>query len=210
MKKFVLTTASVLLFALAMGHDAYSLESLTQNDFLTAESLDPGMTQTGVHFSLGEDYKSYYPEIRYGLGAFMEIGVKFGATTVDVGPEDKIGGLVGVDLKYQLVKVADGIPIDMAVDLGYDNHLINSKNVSEISFSTIVSRGLPLTERGYKFTPYGGLEMAARYGSYFPQNDTLVFVFAGFEWKISAKFMIDMEIKVGDSNVGGVGIKFEY
>ena len=34
-------------------------------------------------FYLGEDYKSYYPEIRYGLGAMTEVGVKFGATSAD-------------------------------------------------------------------------------------------------------------------------------
>jgi len=43
----------------------------TQNLFITAESLDPGMTQTGIFFTRGEHYENYYPEIRYGLGALL-------------------------------------------------------------------------------------------------------------------------------------------
>lgn len=210
MKRVLVVSLLTALAVCAGGREAFSLETLTQNKFMTAESVDAGMTQTGIHFTLGEDYKSYYPEIRYGVGAMMEVGVKFGVTTADTGPTDKIGALVGADLKYQLVKVAEGIPVDMAVDLSFDNHLINSKNVSEVSFSTIISKGFPLTERGYKLTPYGGLEMAAIYGSFFSNDDTLVFVFGGLEWKISQKFMMLMELKVGDSTSGGVGIRFEY
>lgn len=182
----------------------------TQNEFTTAESLDPGMTQTGIHFTLGEDYKSYYPEIRYGLGAFAEAGVKFGATAADIGAENKLGALIGGDFKYQLIKQTEGIPLDMAVDLGFDNTIISSKNASEITFSTIVSRSLLLIERGYKLVPYGGLEMSAIYGSAVPKKDTSVYLFAGLEWKLSQKFMLMLEYKGGDNHLGGFGIRFEY
>ena len=182
----------------------------TQNEFTTAESLDPGMTQTGIHFTLGEDYKSYYPVIRYGLGALAEVGVKFGATSADFGPDNKLGALIGIDLKYQLVKETEGIPLDMAVDVGFDNTIINRKNASEVTFSTIFSKGFPLTERGYKFIPYGGLEMSALYGSAVPENDTSFYLFAGIEWKLSQKFMVLLEFKGGDDNLGGVGVRFEY
>ena len=182
----------------------------TQNEFTTAESLDPGMTQTGIQFTLGEDYKSYYPEIRYGLGALTEVGVKFGVTSADIGPDTKLGALVGADIKYQLVKETEGIPLDMAVDLGLDNTIISKKNASEVTFSTIFSKGFPLTERGYKFIPYGGLEMSAIYGSYVPENDTSIYLFGGFEWKLSQKFMMLLELKGGSSTLGGISIRFEY
>lgn len=192
------------------GVQAKVFETLNQNEFMTAESMDAGMTQSGVHFTLGEGYKSYYPAIRYGMGALMEVGVRFGATTADVGAEDKIAALVGADIKYQLVKRSEGIPIDMALDLGFDTHLISGKNVSEVTFSTIFSSGIPLTDRGYKLTPYGGLEMSALYGSYLGNNETDLYVFAGLEWKVSQKFMILAELKTGDNTLGGVGIRFEY
>lgn len=190
--------------------EARAFTHFSQNEFTTAESLDPGMTQTGIHFTMGDHYKSYYPEVRYGFGALLEIGVKFGVSSVDTGAENKVAGLGGVDLKYQLVKEAEGIPLDMAVVLGFDNTILNSKNASEVTFSTIASKGFPLTERGYKFIPYGGLEMSSIYGSYLSRNDTSVYVIGGFEWKISRKFMLLLEVKGGDSVLGGAGIRFEY
>lgn len=207
MKKATLVIMFALFFS---ATPAFAFIHFTQNEFMTAESLDPGMTQTGIHFTLGEDYKSYYPVIRYGLGAMTEVGVKFGATTADYPGETKLGGLIGIDLKYQLIKETEGIPLDMAVDLGYDNTIISNTNASEITFSTILSKNLPLAERGYKLVPYGGLEMSALYGSAVPKNETSIYLIAGLEWKLSQKFMILLEYKGGDSNLGGFGIRFEY
>jgi hypothetical protein len=182
----------------------------SQNEFTTAESLDAGMTQAGVHFTIGDHYKSYYPEIRYGLGAMMEVGVKFGAALVSMDSSDSLGALVGVDLKYQLIKETDGVPVDLSVDLGLDNTLLHNKNASELTFSTIVSKGFPLTDRGYKFIPYGGLQMAALRGSLPDDNTTSVYLFGGIEWKMSQKFMLLLELKAGPSMVGGAGVRFEY
>lgn len=195
---------------------ALAFVHFTQNEFTTAESLDPGMTQTGVHFTLGDHYKSYYPAVRYGLGASAEVGVRVGATSArfgyndKFGPDDKLGAMIGADLKYQLIKETEGIPVDMAVDLGLDNTIINSKNASEVTFSTIFSKGYPLTEQGYKITPYAGLEMSAVYGSLVPRDDTSFYIFAGLEWKMSQKSILFLEFKGGDNNLGGLGIRFEY
>jgi hypothetical protein len=213
MKKIIIVLSFGVLAMSAVRADADPFKGiLTQNEFTSAESIDPGMTQTGIHFTLGDNYRSYYPAFRYGLGAFFEVGVKFGVTTVDVGPEDKLATLVGVDMKYQLVKETEGIPIDMAVDLGFDTHIISDGNLSELTFATIFSKGFPLTERGYKFTPYAGIEMSSTYGSslYLTSDETNVYVFGGMEWKISQKFMIVAEIKAGDIILGGAGIRFEY
>jgi hypothetical protein len=212
MKRTQKHMAWLLFFALMMfASGASAAVNLTQNEFTTAESLDPGMTQSGIHFTLGEDYKSYYPEIRYGLGALFEVGLKFGATSVDINNDkDKLGALVGVDLKYQLIKETDGIPMDLAVDLGFDNTIINSKNASEVTFSTVVSKSFALTDRGYKFIPYGGFEMSALYGSLIDDNDTSLYAFGGLEWKLSQKFMLLLEVKAGSSTLGGAGIRFEY
>jgi len=221
LKKSLLTAISFLLF---FAGQAGAFPNFTQNEFTTAESLDPGMTQTGMNFTLGDHCKTFYPEIRYGLGALMEVGVKFGVVSASFNPSlldlrmepkqtqgDKLGALVGIDLKYQLIKESDGIPLDLAVDLGLDNTIINSSNASEVSFSTILSKSFPLTERGYKFSPYGGLEMASLYGS-LPglKDETALYIFGGFEWKLSQKFMIMMELKTGDHTQGGLGIRFEY
>jgi hypothetical protein len=201
--------ASILAAAMLAAGPAAAYPRLSQNEFTTAESLDPGMTQTGIQFSLGDHYKSYYPSVRYGMGAMLELGAKFGVTSVRLPPEDKLGALVGVDLKYQLVKETEGIPLDLAVDLGLDNTLINEKNASELKFSTIVSRNFPLTDRGYKLVPYGGLTMSSLSGSLI-DGTTFVNAFAGLEWKLSQKFMLLIELKAGDSTVGGAGIRFEY
>jgi hypothetical protein len=198
-----------ILFILSAGQ-ATASQRFSQNEFMTAESLDPGMTQAGVNFTLGDHYRSYYPEIRYGLGALMEVGVKFGATSARVSDEDKIGALVGVDLKYQLIKEAEGIPIDLSVDLAFDNTIISSRNASELTFSTIVSKGFPLTERGYKLIPYGGLSMSSLNGSLPDRSGTALYVFGGLRWKLTQKFMAHLEVKTGDSTMGGVGISFEY
>jgi hypothetical protein len=210
LKKSLLTAISFLLM-LCVGQ-AWAFPNFTQNEFTTAESLDPGMTQTGMNFTLGDHYKTFYPEIRYGLGALMEVGVKFGVTSASLNTRgDKLGALVGIDLKYQLIKEADGIPLDLAVDLGFDNTIINSSNASEVSFSTILSKSFPLTERGYKLSPYGGLEMSSLYGS-LPglKDETSLYIFGGLEWKLSQKFMMMMELKTGDHTQGGIGIRFEY
>ncbi len=208
MKKIVALFIFTVLTASAGQASAFT--HFTQNEFMTAESLDPGMTQSGIHFTLGDHYENYYPEVRYGLGALLEVGVKFGVTSAEINSENKLGALAGVDLKYQLIKETEGIPLDMAVDVGFDNVIISRKNSSELSFSTVFSKSFPLTDRGYKFTPYGGLEMAALYGSAVPNNDTSVYCFGGLEWKLSQKFMVMLEFKGGKSNVGGVGIRFEY
>ena len=210
-KKHVIALGVIILLALAAGSvRADSVETLNQNVFTTAESLDAGLTQAGVHFTLGESYRSFYPAFRFGLGGLAEIGVKFGATTADVGPEDKVALLAGADVKYQLIKQTEDIPVDMAVDLGFNTHLISGKNISDITFSTIFSRSYPLSERGYKVTPYGGIELSVLYGSYFPENETDYYVFVGAEWKLSQKSMFYAELKAGAHTLGGLGIRFEY
>lgn len=210
MKKALIPVVIILCTMLAFAGQAAAYHFYAQNEFITAESLDPGMTQTGINFSLGDHFKSYYPDVRFGLGALMEVGVRFGATSTSINAKDKLGALVGADLKYQLVKESDGIPLDLAVDLGINNTIIDSKNASELTFATVVSRSFPLTDRGYKFVPYGGLAMSALYGSLPPRDDAYVNAFAGIEWKVSQKFMIMLELKGGKTTVGGASIRFEY
>ena len=204
----------VLLPVLALllsANSSFALQSVTQNEFTTAESLDPGMTQAGVFISRGNKYLSFAPAFRYGLGAFFEVGIRAGAITVDIGTKDKLSALVGGDLKYRLIKQTDDITVDLAVDLGFDTTFISGDNISELSFSTVVSRGIPLTERGYKVTPYAGAEVSAQYSSSrYAKDETNFFAFGGAEWKISQKFMLTAELKGGSSTIGGIGIKFEY
>ncbi len=205
----VLFTFMVLLL---FAGPASAFIHYTENTFTTGESLDPGMTQMGIHYSQSTDhYESFYPTIRYGVGGLLEIGGRFGVTSAEIDPATtKLGGLVGLDLKYQLIKETEGIPLDMAVDLGWDDHFINHQNASEVTFSAIFSKGIPLSERGNKFVPYAGLEMAALYGSAIPQSDTTMYVFGGIEWKLTQQFMIMLEAKDGESFIGGIGIRFEY
>jgi hypothetical protein len=212
--------ALIVLFA----GQAFALESLSQNEFTTAESLDPGMTQAGIFLTAGNNYLSYYPAFRYGLGSFFEVGARVGAISMDVsapliygidGPTtNKLSALVGADVKYQLIKQTEDIPVDMAVDLGIDATSISGNNVSELSFATTVSRGFTLTETGYKLTPYGGIELSSQYSSsdYINNNEnkTNLYAFGGVEWKLSQKFMMIAEIKSGSSTLGGFGIRFEY
>jgi hypothetical protein len=210
MKKIVLFTLALSTALLFAAGGAFAIPHFTGNEFTTAESLDPGMMQTGINFTLGDHYTSYFPEIRYGMGAFLEFGVRFGATSARLDNGENLGAMVGADLKYQLVKEAEGIPVDVAVDLALDNTIISSKNASELTFATIISKGLPLTDRGYKLVPYGGLAMSAQYGSLPNKSESYVNAFAGIEWKMTQKFMILLEFKAGDQMTGGAGIKFEY
>jgi hypothetical protein len=199
------------IFLILSAGQAGAETNYNQAEFTTAESLDAGMTQAGVDFTFGDHYRNFYPEIRYGLGAMMEVGVKFGFTSVSIDSSDnKAGALIGGDFKYQLIKETTGIPIDLAVDLGFDTVIINSKNASVTSFSTIISKGFPLTDRGYKLIPYGGLELAVLRGSLPENGNTTMNVFGGLEWKVSQKFMILLEVKTGPSTMGGAGIRFEY
>ena len=199
------------IFLILSAGQAGAATNYNQVEFTTAESLDAGMTQAGVNFTFGDDhYKNFYPEIRYGLGAMMEVGVKFGFTSVSIESSDKAGALIGGDFKYQIIKETEGIPIDLAVDLGFDTVIINSKNASVTSFSTIISKGFPLTDRGYKFIPYGGLELAMLRGSLPEDGNTSMNVFGGLEWKVSQKFMLLLEVKTGHNTMGGAGIRFEY
>jgi hypothetical protein len=208
MKKIVSLCAGIMLVLVAGQVGATT--RFTQAEFTTAESLDSGMTQAGIQFTLGDHYKNYYPEVRYGLGAMMEVGVKFGLTSASIDSGESVGALVGADFKYQIIKETEGVPIDLAVDLGLDNTFIHSKNATVTSFSTIVSKGFSLADRGYKFTPYGGLEMAVLRGSLPDDNNTSLNVFGGLEWKLSQKFMILLELKSGSKLMGGAGIRFEY
>jgi len=207
MKKIFFFIVAILMLS---AGGASASQHFTLNEFMTAESLDPGMTQTGIDFTLSEHYTSYYPEIRYGMGAMLELGVRFGATEARLDNGQDLGVLVGGDLKYQLIKVDEGIPVDLSVDLALDNTIISSKNASELTFATIASRSIALTDRGYKIVPYGGLAMSAQYGSLPGKNESYVNVFVGLEWKLTQKFMVLLELKGGDQTTGGVGIKFEY
>lgn len=201
----------LLMILLMSGERCWAApEAFTQNEFTTAESLETGMSQTGIHFTIGHGYQSYYPTIRYGLYSLLEIGAKFGVATTDTGTEDKIGALVGIDLKYQLIKETEGVPVDMAIDVGFDSVFISGGSAHELTFSTIVSKSLPLTEKGYKITPYGGVELASENGSYHDKHDTNVFVFGGVEWRLTQKFMLLAEIKTGEFTLGGAAMKFEY
>jgi hypothetical protein len=210
-RQSVVALGAIIMIAFAAGSaDAKPVQTLSQNAFMSAESLDPGMAQAGFHFTAGEGYQSFYPAIRYGLGAFFEIGGRFGLTSADVGAEDKVAELLGVDLKYQMIKETEGVPVDMAVDIGYDTHFINSKNVSELTFTALFSKAFPLTERGYKITPYGGLQFTSLSGSYVDERETDYYVLGGMEWKLTQKSMLYMEIKAGANTLGGIGIRFEY
>ena len=208
MKKIFLLCIGIMMI-LSAGQVGASTR-FTQAEFTTAESLDAGMTQAGVNFTLGDHYKNYYPEVRYGLGAMMEVGVKFGIVSASIDSSESVGALIGADFKYQIIKETEGVPIDLAVDLGLDNTIIHKKNATVTTFSTIVSKGFPLTDRGYKFVPYGGVEMAVLRGSLPDDNNTSVNVFGGLEWKLSQKFMILLEVKSGSHPMGGAGIRFEY
>jgi len=210
MKPFVVLLVFVLLSLAAGSGYAENVKTLSQNVFTTAESLEAGLTQAGVHFTRGESYQSFYPAFRFGLGGLAELGVRFGATTADVGSEDKVAMMAGADVKYQLIKQTEGILVDMAVDLGFDTNILNSKNISELTFSAIFSRSYPLSERGYKATPYAGVQLAVINGSYFPKSETDYYVFGGVEWKASQKSLFYAELKAGDHTVGGIGIRFEY
>lgn len=203
----VAVTFSALLHGTAF---AKPVKTLSQDLFMTAESIDAGMTQAGAHFTAGEGYQSLYPAFRFGVGAFIELGLRVGVTSADVGVEDKLATLIGGDIKYQIVKQTEGVPVDMAFDLGFDNHFLNSKNVSELSFSVIFSRAIPLVDRGYKLTPYGGVALSSIYGSYFNKRETDYYGIAGLEWKITQKSMLYCELKAGDNLLGGVGVRFEY
>ena len=200
----------VLLALAASSANADSVKTLSQNVFATAESLDAGLTQAGVHFTRGESYQSFYPAFRFGLGGLAEIGVRLGATTADTGSEDKVAMMAGADVKYQLIKQTEGILVDMAVDLGFDTNILSSKNISELTFSAIFSRSYPLSERGYKVTPYGGVQLAVINGSYFPKSETDYYVFGGAEWRVAQKTMFYAELKTGNHTLGGIGIRFEY
>lgn len=207
-----LLTAGVIIAALFLHEtgQAKPIETLSQNLFMTAESIDAGMTQSGIHFTAGEGYQSFYPSFRFGLGGSLEAGVRVGATNADVGPEDKLALLVGGDVKFQLIKQTEGIPLDMAIDLGFDNHFLSGNNLSELTFSALFSRSFPLIDRGYKITPYGGLEFSSLYGSYVSERETDFYALAGLEWKLTQKSMFIMEFKAGDNMAGGIGIRFEY
>jgi hypothetical protein len=207
MKKHLVCIAIVMMTVLFAGQAGAN--SITQNEFITAQSLDSGMTQAGVFFSLDKHYQSFYPAVRYGLGALFEIGGKVGAVT-NMDPGNKNGAFVAVDLKYQFIKQTEGIPIDMAADIGFDTILVSRRNVSELKFSTIFSRGFTLMDRGYKFTPYGGLQVSALYGSFLHDDHVDFNAIAGLEWKISQKFMVLLELKGGTTLVGGVGVRFEF
>ncbi len=210
MRNVVVLFTFMAVFMLSAG-PASAFTHWTENTFATAESLDPGMTQMGIHYSQSTDhYESFYPSVRYGLGALFEIGGRFGVSSADFDSQTKLGGLVGVDLKYQLVKETEGIPLDMAVDLGWDDHFINHQNASEVTFSAIFSKGIPLSDRGNKFIPYAGLEMVALYGTAVPKSDTTMYAFGGIALKLTQQFMIMLEAKDGESFIGGVGIRFEY
>lgn len=199
---------------------AFALETVTQNVYTTAESLDAGMTQTGVFVTAGNNFVSYYPGFRYGLAPLLEVGAKVGAVTVNVsapfslGKTSKVAALAGADLKYQIIKQTDDIPVDMAVDLGYNVTFISGIGVNELTFATIVSRAIPLTDSGYKLTPYGGLQLSALYNSsiyiHSGSNTTNYYLFGGLEWKLTQKFMVTAELKAGSTALGGIGIKFEY
>ncbi len=222
MHRKILVAALALMLATAVDAGAKGAVTLTQNEFMTAESLDAGLSQIGVFFSFGDGYQSFYPSFRYGLGSLFEVGLRAGVSSIDSGgpspPSSKtintgsnstVAVLVGGDIKYQLVKSTDGIPVDMALDLGLNNHFIGG-NATELTFQTTFSRSFPLTDVGYKITPYGGLEVSALYGSGFPKHGTDFYVFAGAEWRITQKSLLYLEVKTGDHTIGGLGIRFEY
>jgi len=219
MPRKILVATLVLMLATVVDAGAKGAETLTQNEFMTAESLDSGMSQIGVFFSSGDGYRSFYPSFRYGLGSLFEVGIRGGVSTIDTGgpfsqtvntgSDNKAAMFVGGDIKYQLVKSTEGVPVDMALDLGLNNHFIGG-NATELTFQTTFSRSFPLTDVGYKITPYGGLEVSALYGSGFPKHGTDYYVFAGAEWKMSQKSLLYLEIKTGAHTVAGLGIRFEY
>lgn len=205
-KIFCAAAVSVLMFLVTGQAGAVQI---TQNEFTTAESLDPGMSQVGVNFSFANDFDSYYFSGRYGLGALFDVGAKLGMIA-NLKPQERNGAIAGVDLKYQFVKQTEGVPIDIAADIALDGIIISRRNVNEFKFSAIVSRGFTVFDQRYKITPYGGLQLSALFGSYFPENDTNFYIFAGAEWRITQKLLAIAEVKTGATTIGGLSLKVEF
>jgi hypothetical protein len=67
MKQWIGAIAVLLFITTLVPGRAGAENHLTQNEFVTAESLDPGMTQAGVHYTVGEDYFTLAPAFRYGI-----------------------------------------------------------------------------------------------------------------------------------------------
>ena len=206
-----------MLVLLCVTTRADAIETLTQNVFTTAESLDEGMTEFGIFLTKGNHSVGYYPGMRYGLGSMLEVGAKAGAIDMDVsapfsfGTTNKLSPIIGADLKYQVIKQTEGVPLDMALDLGLDTVFISGDHVTELTFLTLFSRSFPLTEGGYKLTPYGGIELSSQFSSsQYLEDDTRFYVVGGVEWRLSQKFMLLAEIKAGSTAVGGLGIRFVY
>ena len=95
MKKLFTLIFIISAAVMLPANRASAFSSLTENEFMTGESLDPGMTQAGINHTVGEHYVSYYPEIRYGMGALMEVGVRFGVTSARLASGENIGALMG-------------------------------------------------------------------------------------------------------------------
>ncbi len=180
------------------------------NRFYTAQSLKAGGIESGVFLSLADKFKVIYPRIRYGLGYLAEVGAQAGVISQEKSGSDDVGLFVGADFKYQLIKETEKIPIDLALDGGFNFFFIEGDSIEEWTFAIIISRLLEVEETGYKVSPYGGFELSNISGSYVDDSFSDTFLILGLDWQITEKFSTIIDFKTGDYTVGGLGLRFLY
>lgn len=180
------------------------------NRFYTAQSLTAGKIESGVFVSLSDEFQVIYPRVRYGLGYLSEVGIQAGVVSHERGGSDDIGAFLGADFKYQLIKETEKIPLDLALDAGFNLFFLEGDSIEEWTFALLISRLFEVEETGYTVSPYGGFELSNISGSYVGDSFSDTFFILGLDWRITEKFSTILDVKTGDYTVGGLGLRIFY
>ncbi len=193
------------------AHPAFAM----YNRFTTAQSLNQGQMESGISAGYGDDgdydytYAYLHPYLRYGLGYLLEIEGKAGVLSVDKeSGGDDIGFLLGFELKYQIIKETQSIPIDIAILGGYTAHLIDEQSLHEFDFAALVSKTFDVNK--FKITPYGGPEMTYTNGSYVAEGKADIFGIVGANFAFTDSLAVAAEIKLGTDWATGVNLKIRF
>lgn len=209
MKRAVIIVAVLLSFILA--HPASAMYSR----LTTAQSLNQGEMESGISVGRGDDgdynysYSYLYPYLRYGLGYLLEIEGKLGVLSIDKDSgDDDIGILGGIELKYQIIKETQKIPVDVAISGGYTGHVIESQSLHELDFAGLISKTFDIDK--FKLTPFGGPEITYTNGSYISEGKADIFLILGADLRFTESLALGAEIKFGSDWATGLGLKIKF
>ncbi|HYM81108.1 MAG TPA: hypothetical protein VEY91_06820 [Candidatus Limnocylindria bacterium] len=180
----------------ALGLFATPARAQVFGQFVPADPLPVNGHMFGGYLHASESVVGLLAQLRMSFYPNMDFGFHGGLTRVDLAGSDKTTLRVGTDLKVQVARVDQGLPVDIAIGGALSLENGDDFNVLSLGPSIIASR--PLNAGGTALVPYGSvglfyssLDIGTR-----DATDVAFPIRLGAEFRVASEFRIIGELQL--------------